>query len=111
MYDIGRKVYCKSQDFVGEIAERNWLYFGPKGNQRRRAVYIVDYKPEKRKRKRKNLGDFPFSYMTGSSDLTPADYQCETCDKWKANPPAATHEEAGKFCWLCLKREWGGWIS
>lgn len=93
MYDIGQHVYVKSLDKCGEVTERNWLTTNI-GN--RRATYIVKFGPTD-------------DYMAGSSDLIPADWQCDGCGKWhsESDTKEGPRDEEGcllaTFCFLCVR--------
>jgi hypothetical protein len=99
MYEIGRRVYVRSQDVVGEVADRQWL--GGNGTPRR-ASYLIEYRT-------RPFRDSPLRDLTtGSDDLQPADYNCDGCGKWRAGMPhgRATDPEGGTlaaFCFLCAR--------
>lgn len=91
MYAIDRRVYCKSLKKMGKISEANYV-----GNPRK-AHYVVTF-------------DDGSDFLTGPSDLRPADYQCDGCSGWRSGNPAAVLINPSDgvveaiYCFPCVKQ-------
>ena len=70
MYAIGARVYVKSQEAIGYIAEANWNT----NHKPRYASYLVEFRGIR--------GEFQSDFLTTSEDLRRADFQCDGCDRW-----------------------------
>lgn len=84
MYDIGRKVYCKSLDKSGTIQDRR--------RYRRKAYYLVEF----RNKRTDEVTDF----MTGSADLIGHDWSCDSCDRVGRGQPFVKSDEFAQ-CFIC----------
>jgi hypothetical protein len=103
MYDIGRRVVITAPGFdeqVGHITERNYVTI----NGKRKAQYLVTYTT--------GLIDgskITRDYLCGSDSLKPADYCCDSCNKWKSATQGrgqgqmvgGEYEELIWICWFC----------
>lgn len=109
MYDLGRLVWVKDQQFVGRICERYFVTT----NDRRHAHYIVEEvkqrwieadppRPGMYRRVIRRWVPTGYDYLTGPSNLRAADFQCEDCDRWLPSSSDGGHPEAA-VCFLCMQ--------
>lgn len=95
LYAIGREVYVKSLKTTGEIVGAEFRKYGDK----RLAYYTV-------KDKRGIISG------TFSRDLTPADWCCDSCDRWRpsSDTPNGPRDCDGyllvAYCWWCVTKHY-----
>ena len=105
MYDFNRQVYIKSIDQVGFIGERNYVTVAGK----RKAQYLVYWQPRRRFIEGKWITQPTQDFLTGSEDLRPADFCCDSCSRWLPGYPASQYrnpwdgEVEAQFCFLCTR--------
>jgi hypothetical protein len=93
MYEYGRRVWVKPFDRIAYVIERNYTSGKP-----RHVQYIVEFRLN---------GKFTGDYMTNKDELSPADYCCDGCNKWRKGAPHQQtlyqDEVQLEFCFLCSK--------
>jgi hypothetical protein len=94
MYTIGKPVWCRSQEHIGYVAERNYT-LGPKPKS---AVYVVDFHDP-------DSGN-TIDFTTVTKDLRAADWCCHRCRRWLAKNKQQRFRGNGIVeCFTCTKEE------